>query len=137
MKFIHEMISSPYDFTYQNEFTIFWFQITSDHFVAWLIIYPSVGSKIMQNNVKRYGKITFSLYSNFDVTVLYFPKQPSRGVLRKRYSERVFSSKFAAYFQETFLKNTYGRLLLYFWHWNKFRMKHENNMWNQRLLKSV
>ena len=39
-------------------------------------------------------------------------KQPTRGVLRKRCFSWVFSNKFAAYFQNTFFKNTSGWLLL-------------------------
>ena len=39
--------------------------------------------------------------SNQQLSMIYFQKQPSRGALKKKYSEEV-SSKFAAYFHNAF-----------------------------------
>ena len=63
-----------------------------------------------------------------EINLLKFKKHPSKGVLIKRCSENMqlcwnhnltwlFSCKFASYFQNTFPKNTYRRLLLEFNSW--------------------
>ena len=105
----------------------------------------SLNSRMVFNSILHCFKFSydnFTLLNIDDVPLIKTQNQPSRGVLRKRFSENiqqicwitpmpkfnfnkaakqlywnhtlacVFSCKFAIYFQNTFLENASGRLLL-------------------------
>ena len=112
-----------------------------------------VGTPFSDSFLKSFSILVWEIKTAFtdsfwpskkDLTTGWLQKQPSRGVFRKRCSEKmrqifirtpmpnctsawVFSCKFAAYFQKTFPKNTSEGLLLWLFLTSKRQFFYNND----------